>query len=496
MSDTADTRRRTEVNSLVNADPGDTIVLQPSAGSSHQPGGFLRWFSGKAHWLFLIIAVPLLLVMVTVNPVGNGMDEQTHTLRAWQISQFNLFPGPDGSDTIPVGLDAYIWSTVPSFHDSIASLPDNYGSGAVGIRDSDLHVNWSNSLATNAYFPMIYFPGAAGFLIANALNTSVSTAYWLARAGQALAFCVIGFIALFLVRRTRMSWLIFASALLPVTLFQSSYVTADTLSLAFALLFAATLFNVLLESAYSRSRTIWLLCAASLLTWTKPTVVVFLLLLLMVPGARLATHRWRGNLLKAIPFAVLAGSYLLLNKILHHLGIGASVTSSGGSVQALFEHPVYTARMFFQANLSMGGGYLTDSVAQFGYNSLGFVGVITLVICLISLTLAGFYAEKLTVRHTSLFFLLACVLFAGATESTFLAVGQGLNYGPTLGIQGRYFTYGFPFIIYALTKLVPLRVREHLHTRLPVTITVLSLAGPLLVVVYTWWMIGWINFSG
>lgn len=201
--------------------------------------------------LFVLVALPSVLVMALLFPVGEGPDEATQTARAasvlrgqWIGRRVQVQHPADGVPVTVAGVDinpGYLlpFLGVPSLPleprkpvtlDAIqAAAASRWVKGPVFIEASN----------TASYLPLFYIPAAAGMGMAALVRAGPMQTVLAGRVANALSCVLAGYLVLRLARRGRPA--LFALLALPMTLHLAATINQDGPLIAAAALAAALL---------------------------------------------------------------------------------------------------------------------------------------------------------------------------------------------------------------------------------------------------------------
>lgn len=201
--------------------------------------------------LFVLVALPSVLVMALLFPIGEGPDEATQTARAasvlrgqW-IGRRVQIPHPsDGAPVLVAGVDINPGYLLPFL--GLPSLPlqarkpvtlDAVQAAAASRWPKErVFVEASN---TASYLPLFYLPAAAGMGMAALVRAGPMETILAGRVANALSCVLAGYLVLRLARRGRPA--LFALVTLPMTLHLAATINQDGLLIAAAALAAALL---------------------------------------------------------------------------------------------------------------------------------------------------------------------------------------------------------------------------------------------------------------
>ena len=240
---------------------------------------------------FIAIAVPLGLMFVFLIPPSQVIDEESHFMRVWQLSELNLrtetrfdpVTGMDRNGSLyDVCVVEYLAETVRvaqsesafSFRDTWLETPDC----------SQQRRSFEFFDTAVGYGPWSYPGQTAALSAARAIGLPVPLAFHLGRLGGLLVFVVAVTAALRIAPRGRLA--ILAVGLLPMSLMTASAYNADGIMIGGSLLAVACVLRLALDDQLGH-RHRWLVVVLSVslaaVVLTKPNYVVMLGLLVLVP---------------------------------------------------------------------------------------------------------------------------------------------------------------------------------------------------------------------
>jgi len=437
---------------------------------------FIDWVS-STHNIFLIIAIPIIILFSNISQPGWGLDEQVHTARAWQISRFVMYPQKTSSGYYGGYIPQPLVNILEQGHTDSNSVnrsknfferedlknQSTYSSlKAVKIVSSTPTVLYDFG-PTGAYNPLPYVPAAIGMRLASLFDMNVGSHIALAKFMNALFYLVIVFLALRFSRLSKIKWLIFIIALLPTSLYQASIVTADTFSIAVVLLFVSVVLPLLNnKQILDKKISLYLIASAVLMTFTKVNYILLLSLLLLVPLNKISIDRRRARFIKLsfILFLVISAGLLtiLSLKYVSATGYGGAVSSTEQLRWILF-HPFETILVLVRTVVIFGQGWLISIIGLFGFNTVAVPNILSSLYFII-IFLSAMYSDPIPKKRAWAILLIGITVslsIIGVLYLSFTAIGK-----PTVdGIQGRYFIPCIPLLAYGFAKILPFELSVH-----------------------------------
>jgi uncharacterized membrane protein len=234
--------------------------------------------------LFVIIASIFGLLFLVLTPPFQAPDEHRHFFRAYQISEGTL---------IPTKINNRVGGFLPrKVHDCVIPYAKIRGNAELKMSSdtiwNSLYSSGSDEIifidfpASAVYSSVSYIPQAIGIAIAKPFGATPVLSLYIAR----LFTLICWIFAVFLAIRTTpiFKWLFVALALLPMSVFIHSSLSADMMTNAFAFLFIA----FVLKSAFSGKQMstkefITLLSLIVVLASAKLLYAPLVLLFLLIP---------------------------------------------------------------------------------------------------------------------------------------------------------------------------------------------------------------------
>jgi uncharacterized membrane protein len=411
-----------------------------------------------------LFGVSLALLM----PPFQFNDEHGHFARAYQISRGEVVAHPDHAQ-----LPAAVLSILLRYPEGITdksiprtSVADLFAGGAgefspaepIGNIHELRYLSWGY-LAYQIYWPVCYLPASAGIRMTRLFNLSPLSMLYAARLMNLLSFLVALTIALRLAPGFRA--LITGLALMPMTLQQAVAVSADSITIAFALVGFALLLRTREQPVTHRYLAIvlatvpmWAMCKNSI--WALP-------LLLLIPGWQFNGRRQRTAFVLTATVVTVAA--LVLWRIITNDAFGQLVVAGlsrginfESNARQFMIHPLRILHdvISFPDTLTYCARLIRRFVGAFGWNYVNLPVPLapTYLLMLVVAACAELNPKPFTATERAILGL----VFAGALIQTYLMLfvidGSYANgrYGFwSAGVQGRY------LIPYCLAGFLALR---------------------------------------
>lgn len=431
-------------------------------------------YHGKNRTGLLFVAMSVLFGcwFALITPPLWGFDEATHFARAYSIDHGHVapveIPHPTsvnfGGQVPSTFVDLFdyslqAWTHAPNFPARSNADPGGFAEHASrSLRAPLVDFSFAN---TSAYSPISYVPAVFGLRAVEMVDGSVGLAITAMRICNVAAYSAIVWLALWALRHHRFKWAVFVVALLPMTVFESAMITADTVTNALAILFSA----LFVKSAFLRIRlsgpqTSLLFTSVLLLPLAKPTYVLLILLLPLVPTAQLTARRGMSAVVTA---AGLAGCALWTTTSAQtseaiRLMRPAELVDTSLQVRYLITHIPDAPRIIVNTLASQENRIVKEVFGTFG-NTWVQAPSIAAIACMIAGALSFGLAELLWSTLLQSAIVATTVLASiAAIFATLYVEYTPVGHPYVEGVQGRYFIPLFVIAIALLARQVPFRL--------------------------------------
>jgi uncharacterized membrane protein len=404
---------------------------------------------------------------MALTPIFWGVDEGTHYARAYQISEGHITaeslghaPGKGFGGRIPKNVADAIGKAGGDIVDPPAS---SLGTGEVN--DKKLYEVIGNQRPsketavftfsnTAAYSPVAYIPSAIALKIASIAKLNITDSVWLARLFDLLTYIVIIALALRSLASNPYRRVVFVIALLPMSLYQASIISADAVTNALAIAFSALLVKAIFyKQNLSRKELIALIVITLLLPLLKPIYVLLVPIVLLFKwhsGNQKISDRWVKLLTVAGCFLLFVGWTFLSKGTAAAAGLSRTDvwTQISISQQAHFVlfHPLGFAKVLAHSILLSDNGYLIQIIGWIGFNTVS-VPAFSLVASLCALMIALITSGRMSATKKQIV-VIAALLVAGclAVFGTLYLTYSRVRFPVVEGVQGRYFIPFLPLL--------------------------------------------------
>lgn len=438
----------------------------------------------EAHVLFVIIALLGGLFTIHIIPPLWGNDEATHVARVYQLSTGHVLATKtlDGvyGGVVPdnvMQLILYVsheTGSVPNIFQPAAPLFGRHDVANRAAYGSYISQPLSSKTvafsfpATASYSPIAYIGSLPGFELGKLAHLSLGKVLLLSRITTLLAYCILVFVGLFLLRNSSLKWFVFLVALLPTSIVQASIISGDAIIMGTAiLLVAAVLASRQVRRPLPDKVLLAIIAGTALaLPLTKPTYFPMLFLLLLVPR-RLLKTRACGIAYQAgvigLGMILLLGWTYASRHISHTVPMIegprlAAQVNAHRQVSFMLHHSLSAFRAYSHSILTNNAFFTLGVIGAMGWNA--FIPIWLAGFALIVLTIAFLSAEFKPTPPRMFYWicgaiaLLTVIVIFTVFYITYTPVGMNT----ILGMQGRYFIPVLSLLAIGLRPLVPLRL--------------------------------------
>ncbi len=423
-------------------------------------------------WNFFIFAAIIFeFVFTAVTPPLQAPDEFNHFYRAYQVADGQFLPERTKNrlgGEIPVCFNDFM---TPYFYAATNLKYVLYGlevQEAGDVKFNDSITEFKDFPNTAYYSPISYAPQAFAMFIVKQFNCSVSTVYYAGRMGGFLFWLIIMFLVIKIVPVYK--WLFTALILLPMNLYVTNSLSADTVTNCLGFLFIALVLKYAFsENKIGAKQLFLLLILIVLIAMAKVVYVGAIVLLFIIPLNKFTSKVWRYGSIGAIFLVAFIVVYCWSETIMkfyitypeydtdHNFYIGLSSCGNYNAQKAyILSHPFYFFMVIYNSIFRHPEQFLIGYVGAFGQSDIAMKNIVYIVSYIFILFLAITETNKFTFswRQKVIIFIAAFGSFVLLLLSQHLiwdCVGEGI----VDMVQGRYLIPIFPllFILFSNNKV-------------------------------------------
>lgn len=421
------------------------------------------------HGLFAVIAVIFGTIFVTTIPPMWGVDETEHFARVYQISQGNfvedkVIDGYGGKLPAPV-VDLYVQTKYDLLHkpSQTKSINDYAKYKVLMGRSVDGALKELNFTGAGIYSPVAYAAPTLGVITAHTVSDKLGNIILGARLATLILYIVITGLALYILRETKLKWLFFAVALLPMSIVQASVVSVDSPVIALSILLFACIYKFNgANKSVSPKQLLLVSFIASALTLTKPNYFILALLALILL-TKLHTIKQRilastvFMFITLLPALVWTKIIKSIEEVMITVQRGPTFhTSIHDQLTYILVHPITYILTMIKSFIT--ADWLYSSVAVINFNFVRMPSLV-LVIAVITITLSAIYIgyDSLRKSEALLYLTVAMVAAIGVVTTLYLTFNQ-IGANSIQGVQGRYFIPILPLLTLGFIKFIPIKL--------------------------------------
>jgi uncharacterized membrane protein len=273
----------------------------------------------KPDVFFILVAAIFGFIWIFLTPPFQVPDEIDHFTRSLEIADGQVFPGPlarQGGGYLPENLDALVECLDAKklrWESNIRQDVDKLSlAGEIPFGEK---VFKKYQISTWIYPPVLYFPQAAGALIATKAGLNILPGFYLSRVFNFACWLFLTFLA---IRVTPFfKWGFAILGLIPMNLFMAASVNPDATINGVGFLWTAVIFRCAYLPEVKRvdiKTAALFVLAGAFLTLSKSAYLPMILMLLLIPS-----EKFEGKFKKYISFTILAALCVSLLFLWRHV---------------------------------------------------------------------------------------------------------------------------------------------------------------------------------
>lgn len=428
------------------------------------------WNKIPLEYFFVVIALFFGMRMVFVNPPWQTNDEDRHFYNSWYYA--NGYFKPEARDKkIGNPLPQKVIQQVDRFQ-GIPFKENKIEKQTLDSLRNILYEKTDTVFYNNPNYstnPIGYLPNIIGVKFGELYKQNPIVVHWWGRAFGLFAYLVIVFFA---IRITPVyKNVLMLVALAPMSLYQASSITYDTLCNATTFLMMAFFIKWLLQKDKVSNRELWLFCFAFLIQiFSKPGYYFTPFLLLLIPSEKFSFSYSKIKLVALFAVIIMLPKFTWAAYInsLHFQG-GKPLQNdflfspSQNLAYHLKDIPGMISDLFGNI-LWQGKSWITGAIGRFGYSYTPLPGGLVFFYVLVLLGMASIDHDnnfKLTRLQRGISFLILLASLATIIVGLYLTISP-VGAREIFGAQGRYFIPIIPLLLFQLFGTVPNNVKKFL----------------------------------
>jgi uncharacterized membrane protein len=265
--------------------------------------------------VFISLSVAFGSLISLATPPLRGPDEIAHFLRIYSYTRGELLPRAEVDGRKGIFVERELYSQLHFFRSAGESFARGgreqgvrYGRIMADYRDADATsvsyldqaVIFAPFAGSEGYNPVAYIPYIGAAAIGRVLGLDFPTLLLLMRLFGLVAFTAVAAYAIAVT--PFLKWAYVLIALLPVSLFNRSVLSADGAALCSAMMITALCFSAVQSAGRVWERSLWMTLSAL----SKQPQIVFVLLELMVYRLKELPRRWHSIAVVVLPCLILS----------------------------------------------------------------------------------------------------------------------------------------------------------------------------------------------
>src|SRR5256886_11545496 len=277
-----------------------------------------RRLESRPALVFVLLSFVFGSAISVVVPPLRGPDEIAHFLRIYSYTRGGLLPAAEVDGRKGIFVEHELYTQLSFFKNAgerfarnreqglrYSEIMKEYPQPGGTLHEEGQATKFMPFAGTEGYSPVAYAPYVLATAIANLLGLGFPNMLLLMRFLGLITFTAMAAYAIKLT--PALKWAFVLIAMLPVSIYNRSVLSADGAALAYALVITALCFSAVQRYGRVWERSVWVtLCALS-----KQPQIVFVLLELMVCRMTDLRRRWRSLALVAAPAFILSPLWIL-----------------------------------------------------------------------------------------------------------------------------------------------------------------------------------------
>ena len=425
------------------------------------------WLESRPAFVFILLSFVFGSAISVVVPPLRGPDEIAHFLRIYSYTRGGLLPAAEVDGRKGIFVERELYTQLSFFKNAGERFARNREQG---LRYSEimkqypppggtLHGEGTKFMpfaGTEGYNPVAYAPYVLAVAIGNLLGLDFPNMLLLMRFFGLITFTAVAAYAIKLT--PTLKWAFVLIAMLPVSIYNRSVLSADGAALTYALVITALCFSAVQRYGRVWERSMWMtLCMLS-----KQPQIVFVLLELMVCRMTDLRRRWSSLALVAAPGFILSPLWVLAVSA----DIAAWRLLEGEThprehfdplwkLAYMWEHPLHFPLAAWTALTVWGDRLWPELIGILGWQDILLrpwiyfvLTVILLLVPLQKLNLDGAVRARVAVITG-----LAVLGYVVTVYLIFFLTYTPLNVDHVRGVQGRYFVMALPMAAIFLASM-------------------------------------------
>jgi uncharacterized membrane protein len=428
-------------------------------------------------------------ISVVVPPL-RGPDEIAHFLRIYSYTRGGILPTAEVDGRKGIFIERELYTQLSFFKNAgerfarnreqglrYSEIMKQYPHPGGALHEEGQATKFMPFAGTEGYNPVAYAPYVPALVIGDLLGLDFPNMLLLMRFLGLITFTAVAAYAITLT--PTLKWAFVLIAMLPVSIYNRSVLSADGAALTYALAITALCFSAVQRYGRVWERSLWM----TLCTLSKQPQIVFVLLELMVCRMTDLRRRWRSLALVVVPGFILSPLWVLAVSA----DIGAWRLLEGEShprehfdplwkLAYMWEHPLHFPLAAWTALSVWGDRLWQELIGILGWQDILLrpwtYSVLTMLLLLAplqKLNLDGVVRARVAVLAG-----LAVLGYVLTVYLIFFLTYTPLNVDHVRGVQGRYFVIALPTAAIFLASVINIGLPRNVLATIAITGSLLS----------------------
>jgi uncharacterized membrane protein len=418
----------------------------------------------KAERVFVVLALVFGALNIALTPPFLVPDEPNHFYRIWQISE---------GDLVSQKVDHRVGGELPSSLKRFVNLfigiywygPD-YKLDAIPLKDgAKMHVNAEDRTFidfnnTALYTPICYLPAALAVKLLKAADLPLLYIFYLARLTNLICWLLLVFFSIRALPFCK--WLMCSLALLPMSVFINSSLSADVMTNGLCFLFMGTVMGIAFGNGMvSKQKSMWLLILSIIVVCVKTIYTPLILLLVLIPRSKFPSQTyykfWISSVILFCGMAFILSNHMInrlyitfsdYNSVYRSQAIIIEGADMRAQLQYIVSHKMYMVNLILTSLLAGAPLLLHSFIGALGWLEVWLPGWTIIISYTLLLYCCTFDQSQIVIPLRARILFISLFLFV----LLLILITQHLIWDPVGGeiiqsLQGRYLT-PFAFLLF------------------------------------------------
>jgi Predicted membrane protein (DUF2142) len=422
----------------------------------------LLWsrLGARPAFVFILLSVAFGAAISVVVPPLRGPDEIAHFLRIYSYTRGSFLPPAEVDGRKGIFIDRELHSQLSFFKNAgerfarsrdqglrYSELMKEYPPPGGILDHEEPATKFMPFAGTEGYNPVAYIPYILAAAIGNLLGLDFPNMLLLMRLIGLIIFTAVAAYAIKLT--PSLKWAFVLIAMLPVSIYNRSVLSADGAALSYALVITALCFSAVQRSGSAWERSLWMtFCALS-----KQPQIIFVLLELMVRRLMRLQRRWGRAALVVFPSFILSPLWVLVVsgdiaawRLLENENHPREHFDPLWKLAYMWEHPLHFPLAAWTALTGWGDRLWPELIGILGWQDipLGPWTYFVLTGFLLVVPLQRLKLDDAVRTRVAIITGLAVLAYVMTVYLIFFLTYTPLNMDHVRGVQGRYFVIALP----------------------------------------------------